>query len=145
VEAASKADSIFSFTTIKEGYHMNLWMQKQSYDIKRLLRTLLLLALVLGIGMTAGVSAEPLLSPADPFAQTDPPPPGATMLIQVQEIVTPLDPSSQTMLRVDPQEPAAPAALDQPETSAIPEPSSLALIGLGIALMMMMRRRKGKR
>lgn len=101
-------------------------------------RTVLVVSLLIVVGMAGVAFAEPLLSPPEPFS---PEVSEATpkMVIVVQELTNPLDitPGHPSLSLSDDSggelvdvedEPA----LQQSDASAVPEPSTLLLVGLGL-------------
>lgn len=120
---------------------MTTLIQKRSGSIGGLARVSALFILLLCWGMMASVSAEPLLSVEESFADTDRPP-DATMLIEVREYAEPApEATSSEQPQRDVSPAPAPELSDQTEMPAVPEPSSLVLAALGILAVWGFRKR----
>ena len=117
----------------------------------RIWNNVLYLSLMIIIGMAGVAFAEPLLSPPEPFSleKSDS---TQKMVIVVQELTKPLDATTSEEVPVllsqnieeDPGDFEEEPASQQSDASAVPEPSTLWLVGLGVlgGLWVVIRRRK---
>ncbi len=85
-------------------------------------------ALVVLVGLVPAAGAEEVI-----LSATFQEPSGQTGAIEV------------TVMLAEPAAPPAPPVLDIPQTQAVPEPSTLALLGLGVLGLAVLRRRRTQR